>query len=76
LSENKPMTREAAEQFSELMVSIGKQVAGSLAAIEKDAPADHPEYREWTSRVLTAILVEVMNPFYAEHPDLKPKELS
>jgi hypothetical protein len=32
-------------------------------------------YREAVSRILTEMLVEVMNPLYVEHPDIKPKEL-
>lgn len=70
------MTNETARTVSDLMVAIGKQLNDSLSLVRSsETEEDFDRYREAISRMLVLMLVEVMNPIYAEHPDLKPAQL-
>ncbi len=61
---------------SELMVQFGVKLDESLAVVrERERDEDFKRYRGVVAKLLTTMLLEVMNPLYAEHPDLKPKEL-
>lgn len=70
------MTKETARNVSALMIAIGHDLNQSLRAVRAAEDAKtYERYLDVVSRVLTITLVEVMNPIYAEHPELKPKEL-
>ena len=70
------MTKDTAKKLSDLMVSISYQFTESLGIVEDaESGADYEQYREAVSKVMMDMLVEIMNPLYAEHPDIKPKEL-
>jgi hypothetical protein len=70
------MTKNTAKVLSDLMVSMGKELNESLRTVQqKESEGDFKRYREAVSKMMTTMLVEVMNPLYAEHPDLKPPEL-
>jgi len=70
------MTRDTAKEISDRMVAISFQLTESLGLVEDSESAEEYErYREAVSRVLFEVLTGIMNPIYAEHPDLKPREL-
>ena len=70
------MTRETAKEVSELMQAILAQLDQSVRRVqEKEPDADFQRYRRAVGKVLGAVVLDIMNPLYAEHPDLKPPQL-
>lgn len=70
------MTKDTAKKLSDLMISISHQFAESLGVVEDaESAEDYERYRDAVSKVMMEMLIEIMNPLYAEHPDLKPPEL-
>lgn len=70
------MTKTTAKAVSELMLSIGASLDESLRTVQKsESEVDFKRYRDSISKLLTTMLMEIMHPLYAEHPDLKPPQL-
>jgi hypothetical protein len=70
------MTNTTAKAISELMLSMGAGLNESLRMVQSNEPdLEFKQYRESVSKLLTIMLMEIMNPLYAEHPDLKPQQL-
>lgn len=70
------MTKSTAQAISDIMISASHQLTGTLALVEAgEAPDVVERHREALSRILFEILTGVLNPIYAEHPELKPPEL-
>ena len=70
------MRKEVARSVSDLMVKFGAELDESVARVKRDASsAEFERYREAVSKLMFTMLVEIMNPLYAEHPDLKPEGL-
>ena len=70
------MRRESAKEISDLMVDIGRRLNESLRNVQaKESEADFRAYRDAVSKIMMAMLEEVMTPLYAEHPEVKPPEL-
>ena len=70
------MTPTTAKAISELMVSMGAQLNESIRLVQStEDDAEFKRYRDSVSKLMTTMLLEIMNPLYAEHPDLKPPEL-
>jgi hypothetical protein len=70
------MTNTTAKAISELMVSVGAQLNDSIRLVQTtEDDAEFNRYRDSVSRIMTTMLLEIMNPLYAEHPELKPPEL-
>lgn len=70
------MKKPTAKKVSELMLFIGAQLDQSLAEVKNtENETDFRRYRDSVSKLMTTMLLEVMNPLYAEHPDLKPPQL-
>jgi hypothetical protein len=70
------MTKTTAKTVSELMLSIGARLDESLREVQAcESEAEFKKYRDSVSKVLTTMLMEIMNPLYVEHPDLKPQQL-
>jgi hypothetical protein len=70
------MTKTTAKALSELMLSIGASLDASISAVQStESDAEFRKYRDSVSKILTTMLLEIMNPLYAEHPDLKPPQL-
>jgi hypothetical protein len=68
--------KEVASRVSQLMLEFGAKLNESVAlAKERCSDAEFKAYRTVVGRLMGEMLLEVMNPLYAEHPDLKPKEL-
>jgi hypothetical protein len=68
--------RDVAKEVSELMLNIGARLDASLVRIkERCSAAEFEAYRKAVGKIMGEMLLEVMNPLYQKHPDLKPKEL-
>lgn len=66
-----------AKQVSDLMLEVGAKLDASLIHMHSVLPeSEFDWYRDAISRILTPMLLEVMNPLYARHSALKPPELS
>lgn len=68
--------KEVARQVSELMLEFGAKLNASVALTKERCPeSEFKAYRAVVSTLMGEMLLEVMNPIYATHPELKPKEL-
>lgn len=68
--------KELAKKVSDEMVSIGGRLNQLLWTIKEEAEEEEfRRYRRAIGEVMGVMLLEVMNPLYAEHPDVKPAEL-
>jgi hypothetical protein len=62
--------------ISGVMLDTGKTLNASLTQVQENcSAAEFERYRRIVARIMGEILVEVMNPIYATHPELKPDEL-
>jgi hypothetical protein len=70
------MTKTTAKAVSELMLSMGASLDASISTVQSsESDAEFRKYRDSVSKILITMLLEIMNPLYAEHPDLKPPQL-
>ena len=68
--------KKIAKEVSDLMLSIGDKLDGSVALVKEECDQeDFKKYRLAVGKVLGEMLLEIMNPIYDEHPDIKPVEL-
>jgi hypothetical protein len=64
---------DTARQVSDLMVEYTRRLQASMALVrDHGAPEEFHAYREAVSKIMTEMLIEVMNPLYARHPNLMP----
>jgi hypothetical protein len=62
-----------AREISELMVEYGRRLNESVARVQQHCSNDELKvYRIAVGKVMGEMLLEIMNPLYAEHPNLKP----
>jgi hypothetical protein len=67
---------EVAKEISDLMLEYGARLDKSVALVSERGSAEELKaYRRAVGKIMGEMLLEVMNPLYARHPDLKPKEL-
>jgi hypothetical protein len=65
-----------ARQVSDLMLECGAKLDASVAAMQSKLPEDEfVEYRRAIGRVMGAMLLDIMNPIYERHPQIKPSHL-
>ena len=58
------------------MLRIGDELSESVGdCVARESAEVHERYRDVVSKLMFTMLTEVMNPIYAEHPDIKPPEL-
>lgn len=70
------MTPTTAQEVSNLMLSLGKQLSDSVRAVKKnESEAEFLRYRAAVAKILATMQDEIMNPLYREHPDLMPDAL-
>lgn len=68
--------KSIARQVSDLMIEFSGRLDRSILTVQKKCPPEEfKAYRLAVAKVLGEMLLEVMNPLYAEHPDLKPTGL-
>jgi hypothetical protein len=62
---------------SKLMLEFSDGLDQSVAAVrEACSDEEFVAYRSAISRILAEVLLEVLNPLYKEHPNLKPGALN
>ena len=65
-----------AQQVSDLMIEFGGRLNESIIAVQEQcSPEEFKAYRLAVAKIMAAMLLEVMNPLYAQHPSIKPPEL-
>ena len=68
--------KEVASRVSDLMLELGAKLNESLVLVkERCTEQEFKAYRTVVGKLMGEMLLEVMNPLYVSHPDLKPKEL-
>lgn len=65
-----------ARRISDLMIEFSGRLDKSILMVKEHCPSEEFEtYRRAVGHILGEMLLEVMNPLYAEHPSLKPRGL-
>lgn len=65
--------KSVARQVSELMIEFSARIDRSILTVQENcSPEEFKTYRLASAKILAEMLLEVMNPLYADHPDLKP----
>ena len=65
-----------ARKISELMIELSKRLGASVAEVKESCTeTEFVEYRAAVGRIMADMLLEVMNPLYKQHPQIKPTEL-
>jgi len=68
--------KRVAKEISGLMIEFSGRLDGSIAKVrEQCSPEEFAVYRRAVGRIMGEMLLEVLNPLYAEHPSLKPAEM-
>lgn len=68
--------KDIAKEISELMLSYGAKLDASVAVvIDKCSNEEAIVYKRAVGKIMGTMLLEIMNPLYKQHPELKPKEL-
>jgi hypothetical protein len=67
--------KAVASEVSKLMLDYGAKLDASLLTVkDRCSPEEFAAYRKAMGKILGEML-DVMNPIYAQHPDLKPHQL-
>lgn len=70
------MEKVVASKINELMLEYSAKLTESLRLVhETCTDKEYVAYRAVVAKLLGDMLLDVMNPIYAEHPDLKPEQL-
>ena len=74
--EMKAMDKAIAKRVSALMLEYGAKLDESISLVMAHCNEEEfKRYRQSVGHILGYMLLEIMNPLYDEHPDLKPPEL-
>lgn len=67
---------EVAKVISDLMIDCGGKLDESVSMVRDNcSPEEFRMYRTAIGKVMGEILLEVLNPLYKLHPDIKPTEM-
>jgi hypothetical protein len=67
---------EVAQHISSLMLEMSGKINESISFVKRECTAQEFEAsRKASAKVMGYILLEVLNPIYAAHPEMKPKGL-
>jgi hypothetical protein len=70
------MKQDVAREISALMLETTEKLDQSVRRMRTQLPAsEFGTYGRAVGTILADIIMEVLDPLYAEHPDLKPPEL-
>ena len=70
------MNQTVAREISTLMLETTEKLDESVRRMRGQLPpAEFGTYGRAVGTILADIIMEVLDPLYAEHPDLKPPEL-
>lgn len=65
--------KDTATQIGALMLELGAKLGTSVALVQETCgEMEFNRYRRVVGDLMGRILLEVMNPLYQTHPDLKP----
>ncbi len=68
--------KDVAKEISNLMLDIGARLDASVARVQSTcSEEDYQRYNNAVATIMAEMLLEVMNPLYTTHPDLKPTHL-
>lgn len=68
--------KSTAMEISELMLRHGKELNNSVEMVKsRCSEEEFAIYQKAIGKIMGYILLDVMNPLYKSHPELKPKEL-
>jgi hypothetical protein len=68
--------RALAEETSLLAMRINADLNRNLLRLQSQLDAaEFSKYRRGFGQVMGALLTEIVNPIYSEHPDLKPAQM-
>lgn len=68
--------KEVAKEISDLMLEMGRKLDASVALVQERCGArEFDAYRRAVGRIMGEMLLQVMNPLYQRHPELKPEKL-
>ena len=69
-------SREVAENVNALMLEMGAKLNASIADVKSSCPEEEfANYRRVVGKIMGAMLLDIMNPIYAVHPELKRSQL-
>jgi len=58
------------------MLDFGAKLDESVRLVkDHSSEAEFVKYRDAVGQILGCMLLDIMNPLYEEHPDLKPPQL-
>lgn len=67
------MNRDTAEKVVELMLRHGRELDDSVRVVQSaQSEVEFDRHRTAVGRIMGEMLLEIMNPLFDEHPDLKP----
>jgi hypothetical protein len=67
--------KDVARYLSQVMIDTGSRLNEFLYEVqEKCSQEDFKRCKRAVGSVLGTIAIEVLNPLYSEHPDIKPEE--
>jgi len=70
------MKQEVAREISALMLDTTERLDRSVTKMRTQLPPEEfGTYGRAVGTILAGIIMEVLDPLYAEHPDLKPPEM-
>ena len=71
------MNKEIAAEISDLMLECSKKLDASIDRVMSTCSEDESKrYRHAVGELMGIMLLDVMNPIYRAHPELKPSQLS
>jgi hypothetical protein len=72
----KTMKQDVAREISALMLETTEKLDRSVDKMRAELPpAEFGTYGRAVGTILADIILDVLDPLYAEHPDLKPPEM-
>ena len=71
------MDKEIAAEISDLMLECSKKFDASIDRVMSTcSDVEFKRYRDTVGELMGIMLLDVMNPIYQAHPELKPSQLS
>ena len=68
--------KDVAAEISQLMLGCGSKLNSSVELVKTRCSAEEFEvYQRAIGNLMADMLLDVMNPLYEQHPDLRPAEL-
>jgi hypothetical protein len=70
------MTEETARKISKMMLQMGLDLNESAILVQDtESQPEFVRYRKALGNILSEMLTEVLNPIFAERPELAPEEM-